>query len=73
MIFIFFSFKAVDEDVWTAWTAWTDCSVTCGDGEQNRLRECQGSNCGGSSEETRTCNIEDCQGNVSYGYHIVHL
>lgn len=52
---------------WSEWTGWTECSQTCGDGEQNRRRLCNrpnpdngGNYCSGFSDEIRTCNLTVC-------------
>ncbi|XP_045160489.2 SCO-spondin-like [Mercenaria mercenaria] len=51
----------------TEWTVWTDCSVTCGDGEQTRSRTCTnpepqngGTDCVGDTQESQTCNLASC-------------
>lgn len=50
--------------VWELWGEWSLCSVTCGTGQQERHRECEGEKrivCLGSSNETRTCDRDPCQ------------
>ncbi|XP_078700931.1 coadhesin-like [Branchiostoma floridae x Branchiostoma belcheri] len=54
-----------DDFQWSKWSSWGDCTKSCGGGEQRRGRKCQGwadgaAGCEGSSEETRTCNDNDC-------------
>ncbi|XP_061190366.1 uncharacterized protein LOC133198263 [Saccostrea echinata] len=46
-------------DTFLSWGEWTSCSVTCGNGSQQRHRECGGS-CSGSSSESRTCYPRSC-------------
>ena len=42
---------------YSTWSQWGQCQGTCGMGSQSRTRTCQGgSNCPGSSFETRQCN-----------------
>ncbi len=50
---------------WTEWTPWTECSLTCGGGTQQRIRDCvlpKSDNlfCDGDSKEARTCNGDAC-------------
>jgi len=55
---------------YTEWSKWSECSTTCGEGQQSRSRECinpkpqfGGRNCShiGGSEESRPCSIVSCQ------------
>ncbi|CAH1802615.1 unnamed protein product [Owenia fusiformis] len=51
--------------IWTSWSPWSHCSSTCGNGAQNRTRECKKSShtdleCSGSTEDTRECNLGNC-------------
>ena len=51
------------------WSVWTECSVTCGGGEQTRTRTCSnpepqngGNDCVGDLEESQTCSTDACPG-----------
>ncbi|KAL5016463.1 hypothetical protein ScPMuIL_006052 [Solemya velum] len=51
--------------IFTNWTEWTDCSLSCGIGDQWRDRSCigpfyDGLPCDGDFNETRTCNEHPC-------------
>ncbi|KAL3886025.1 hypothetical protein ACJMK2_026049 [Sinanodonta woodiana] len=52
---------------WTAWNTWMDCSSTCGEGVQVRLRQCllsdnitKTNNCFGVSIESESCSSGPC-------------
>ncbi|CAI2357389.1 unnamed protein product [Caenorhabditis sp. 36 PRJEB53466] len=46
---------------WEEWAEWSDCSTTCGQGTQKRIRECDTANeCTGPSEEMRFCQVASC-------------
>ncbi|XP_060077180.1 sushi, von Willebrand factor type A, EGF and pentraxin domain-containing protein 1-like [Ylistrum balloti] len=52
---------------WNAWGNWTECSVTCGNGTQTRIRACDnpapdngGAECAGDRTETEICVQETC-------------
>ncbi|RDD36819.1 SCO-spondin, partial [Trichoplax sp. H2] len=52
---------------WSSWSLWSQCSKTCGDGEQSRTRTCNnplpqngGKSCEGSNIEKRKCNAATC-------------
>lgn len=54
---------------WTRWTEWNECSVTCGNGTQSRLRTCTdpvpmygGKDCRGESLQVRNCFPRHCPG-----------
>ncbi|CBY14982.1 unnamed protein product, partial [Oikopleura dioica] len=51
---------------WGPWEPWNRCSKTCGEGSQQRYRECYGDYCSGKQAETKKCYAGDCYG--SYGY-----
>ena len=62
------SIETVDA-VWSEYGDWTDCSETCGGGIRSRSRICsypdvnnKGNYCVGSSEETESCNTDNCPG-----------
>ena len=52
-----------------SWESWSKCSVTCGGGQQTRIRKCYILNryCMEKSLQTRQCNIDPCLGK----YYIV--
>ena len=54
---------------WSAWSGWGDCSLTCGNGSQTRMRTCTnpppsagGAACSGISSQSQSCNTEQCPG-----------
>jgi len=51
--------------VWNEWTEWTECSLSCGGGIQQRIRECTlpkqaDFQCDGEGTEQRVCNTQSC-------------
>jgi hypothetical protein len=52
--------------VWASWGSWSSCSVTCGHGQQKRIRECEpkGTGCTGGNQEIRFCQQAVCQLNT---------
>ena len=54
---------------WSAFGPWNVCSKTCDGGQQTRTRSCSnpppwngGTQCVGTSQETKSCSLEKCQG-----------
>ncbi|KAK5611694.1 hypothetical protein CRENBAI_012297 [Crenichthys baileyi] len=51
---------------WGPWQPWSVCSVSCGEGVRERVRECllpsgvQGMPCTGMMKEQSLCSLEDC-------------
>ena len=50
---------------WSVWSEWSACSLTCGGGQQTRVRTCEGSDHGQCQEgkfetETENCNVWEC-------------
>ncbi|KAM9333471.1 thrombospondin type-1 domain-containing protein 1 [Pholidichthys leucotaenia] len=51
---------------WGPWQPWSVCSVSCGEGVRERVRECllpsgvQGLQCTGMVKEQSLCSLEDC-------------
>ena len=54
--------------IWDVWSAWDTCSVSCGDGTQERNRMIAvpaangGIDCTGDTTETHACNLGGCPG-----------
>lgn len=62
--------KPVINGGWSAYGDWSECSVTCGAGQQERFRTCTnpppsngGAQCSGSDKETRPCDDGPCEVN----------
>ncbi|XP_075117575.1 SCO-spondin-like [Leptodactylus fuscus] len=49
-----------DQDPWSKWSSWSPCSLTCGGGEQIRVRECRHQECEGKAIQSRMCNTQVC-------------
>ncbi|XP_053571495.1 SCO-spondin-like [Bombina bombina] len=49
-----------DGDTWSEWSPWSPCSVSCGGGEQIRVRECHRDECSGKAVQSKTCNNQVC-------------
>ena len=54
---------------WGAWDKWSECSATCGEGEQTRSHQCDyphalrgGKPCEGDNRETKSCLHATCKG-----------
>jgi len=54
---------------WTDWTDWSSCSVSCGDGERIRTRNCSnptpldgGADCTGNNTDWQSCHQQGCTG-----------
>ncbi|XP_047463059.1 thrombospondin type-1 domain-containing protein 1 [Mugil cephalus] len=51
---------------WGPWKPWSLCSVSCGEGVRERVRECllpsgvRGTQCTGMEKEQSMCSLEDC-------------
>ncbi|XP_053322587.1 SCO-spondin-like [Spea bombifrons] len=45
---------------WSEWSPWSACSVSCGGGEQIRVRECHREECHGRAIQTKACNNQVC-------------
>ncbi|ESN93354.1 hypothetical protein HELRODRAFT_89118, partial [Helobdella robusta] len=59
---------------WGQWTEWDKCSEPCGEGQQQRHRECDspvpkysGDYCSGMIHDKRACKIADCEVNGNWG------
>ena len=53
-----FKFNTGPPAQWTQWGSWSGCSVTCGEGNRQRIRSCTGlGSCVGDSTNTDTCEI----------------
>lgn len=66
-MFFFFLFLVCAE-LWGPWQPWSLCSVSCGEGVRERVRECLllsavgGMQCSGIVKEQSICSLEDCAG-----------
>ena len=65
------SFLYTADCEWSDFGEWSNCSVDCGNGEQERTRKIEkaaafgGNNCTGLGKETRACKIKECPGIVN--------
>lgn len=62
------SLSVFSEESWGPWQQWSLCSVSCGEGVRERVRECLlpsgvgGLRCTGMVKEQSICSLEDCVG-----------
>ncbi|MEQ2193815.1 hypothetical protein XENOCAPTIV_014959 [Xenoophorus captivus] len=60
---------------WGPWQPWSVCSVSCGEGVRERVRECllpssvQGMQCTGMMKEQSLCSLEDCNNPIFSNYY----
>lgn len=54
---------------WSDWDEWSECSVTCGNGTQQRSRSCNnpaplhdGKDCTGDAMDVKQCSTGHCPG-----------
>ncbi|KAK7448538.1 hypothetical protein BaRGS_00040086 [Batillaria attramentaria] len=59
---------------WGDWTIWSECTQTCGGGQQNRHRLCNnpqpqagGQDCVGENNQTQNCGMVDCPVSGGWG------
>ena len=57
-----FCVSSVDSAPWYDWSSWSQCTVSCGGGEQSRTRSCQTPPCTGLKRQSKTCNTQVCLG-----------
>lgn len=64
----FFANLFLSAESWGPWQPWSVCSVSCGEGVRERVRECLlpsgvgGMQCTGMVKEQSLCSLEDCGG-----------
>ena len=61
-------FAAKIDCKWGSYGNWTECSKSCGGGNQTRLRDIEqkaqngGAKCSGESKDSRACSVHACPG-----------
>ena len=71
MILMFSNLTSVIWSAWNAWSRWTQCSITCGAGEQLRRRTCKESDdvrspsCSGETVQIKECKKHKCPAPVA--------
>ena len=64
---------------WGAWSAWETCSLTCGNGTQERNRTITqealngGTDCTGNETETQSCNTFGCPGKYQLSIDVISV
>ena len=60
-IFVYFS-----PSEWTSWSSWLPCSVSCGIGRRQRMRQCNGIDCNNNNTQFQVDNctapVNNCPG-----------
>ncbi|VDI01571.1 Hypothetical predicted protein [Mytilus galloprovincialis] len=59
-------YESKNECYWTAWSSWSGCSITCGKGDQVRVRQQMNTSMLCNYNETfnvQTCTSDPCSGN----------
>lgn len=51
-----------NEQGFSEWSSWSNCTASCGGGQQYRTRKCERTYCEGNTKMAKACNTHSCEG-----------